>query len=197
MLPSHSNDVGAEKKAWWLLRCICTLLFMQIFPWILFVLHIMTCDVTLDFWRLSQYTCIVHGRSTNSAQGEHHLWHGYLETQHYSRKTFSSALFIALAAKVSLCDPEKKVTRTFTMKSLEREWPSRISALMDIPVKHSDQLSLHVCSTWVVTLEKASVNLPAFPPLDTGSKVDTVCHLTLFARGLSTGYQGDSLLQVH
>ena len=80
-----------------------------------------------------------------------------------ARIAFSSALSIAMAAKVLSC--RLCGENIFTIKSLERQWPSRISLLLDIPVNRSDQLPSHVCSkclTRVATLEKASENLAAF-----------------------------------
>ena len=53
----------------------------------------------------------------------------------------------------------------FITNSLEREWPSRISALVNIPVNGRDQFPHHVCSMCLmqdIILEKASINLAAF-----------------------------------
>ena len=76
-----------------------------------------------------------------------------------------------MSAKSLLCRlhwssvPDNKVTSIFIRNSLEREWPSRISALVNIPVSGSDQFSHHVCSMCLmrdIILEKASVNLASF-----------------------------------
>ena len=90
-----------------------------------------------------------------------------------SARAFQSYIYhyIAMSAKSLLCRPHwasvpyNKVTSIFITNSLEREWPSRISALVNIPVNGSDQFPHHVCSMCLmqdIILEKASVNLATY-----------------------------------
>ena len=88
-----------------------------------------------------------------------------------SARSFKFWFFFAMAAKLLVCRlcwenvPDHKATNIFTKKSVERKWPSRISALLDIPVDCGDQLPPHVCFkclTRVISLEKASLNLASF-----------------------------------
>ena len=75
-----------------------------------------------------------------------------------------------MAAKMLLCRlcweniPDKRTISIFTKKSLERGWPSRITALLDIPVSKDDQLPAHICTRCMtsVALEKACLDLAAF-----------------------------------
>ena len=70
-----------------------------------------------------------------------------------------SDFFFAVAAKLLVCRLcWENVPGLYTKKSVERKWPSRISALLDIPVDCGDQLPPHVCFkclTRVVSLEKS------------------------------------------
>ena len=130
-------------------------MFTQIFPSMSYVLHIMIiCDVTSDLWRHSQYS---------------RTW---LTSTMQREQSFQSCLYyyIAMSAKSLLCRlhwasvPDTK-SPAFIRNSLEREWPSRISALVNIPVNGCDQFSHHVCSMCLmrdIILEKASVNLASF-----------------------------------
>ena len=138
-----------------------------------------------------------------------------------SARAFQSYIYyyIAISAKSLLCRPhwasvpDNKVTSIFITNSLEREWPSRISALVNIPVNGRDQFPHHVCSMCLmqdIILEKASVNLASFKrsarsfieqapqPIKTRKETSGEVNVppTLSARGLSPRYQGDSLFQV-
>ena len=67
-----------------------------------------------------------------------------------------------------LCNAEvssKQMTMLFSEKSLEQEWPRRISVLLDVPVTHDQHLSLLVCSKCIIrikSLEKAGKDLASF-----------------------------------
>lgn len=118
-----------------------------------YVWHIMMIfDVTRNFWHHLRYAS---------------TW----QPSTVQREIFQILIFFAMAAKLLVCRlcwenvPDHKATNIFTKKSVERKWPSRISALLDIPVDCGDQLPPHVCFkclTRVVSLEKASLNLAAF-----------------------------------
>ena len=59
----------------------------------------------------------------------------------------------------------KKATSLFTTISLQQGWASRISALLQVPVKPDDKLPKHACSKCinrVKTLEKAAADLSSF-----------------------------------
>ena len=64
-----------------------------------------------------------------------------------------------------LCNGEvssKQMTRLFGEKSLEQEWPRRISVPLDVPVRHDQHLPSLVCSkciTRIKSLEKAGKEL--------------------------------------
>ena len=115
--------------------------------------------------------CTLHHAARETSCHSRYAGTRQCSTVQHARKIFSSVLIIAMAAKVLLCrlcwesSPDHKVTNIFTGKSLKKEWPCRISSLLDIPVDSSDQLPPHVCFkclTRVVSLEKASANLTAF-----------------------------------
>ena len=75
-----------------------------------------------------------------------------------------------MATKLLVCRlcwesvPGKRTTSLFTRISLEREWPERISALLEVHVHKDDHLPSHICSACmnrVVTLEQALLDLAA------------------------------------
>ena len=144
-------------------------MFMQIFPDMSYGLYkMMISDIIRDFWRHSRFAGTYVAREQTFI---HDTRVPATQNRQRARKFFSSVLIIAMAVKVLLCRlcwesvPDHKVTYIFTKKSLEKQWPSRISSLLDIPVDSSDQLPPHVCFkclTRVVSLEKASANLTAF-----------------------------------